>query len=74
MKLLQNKDKDKNNYNNISKYLNLPFQMLATIALFVFAGIKLDHWLKLNFPVFTLILTILGVSLSMYIVIKEVKK
>jgi len=63
-----------NNYKKIGKYLNLPFQMLAIIAFFVFIGIKLDKWLGINFPAFTLILTIIGVSLSIYVAIKDLIK
>ncbi|MEA3451498.1 MAG: AtpZ/AtpI family protein [Bacteroidota bacterium] len=68
------KNNNSNNYKKIGKYLNLPFQMLAIIAFFVFGGIKLDQWLEFNFPVFTLILTIIGVTLSIYVAIKDLIK
>ena len=34
-------------------------------------GIKLDEKLKLNFPIFTVVLSFVSVILAMYIVIKE---
>ena len=49
-------------------------QMLAIILLGVFGGIKLDEWLDLGFPVFTLVFTLLSVILAIYYVIKDLLK
>lgn len=46
-------------------------QMAATIFLFVYAGVKLDEWLKLKFPAFTLLLTLVGLGGSLYYMIKQ---
>ena len=46
-------------------------QMGVTIFLFAYAGVKLDKWLALKFPIFTLVLALAGVAGSMYYVIKE---
>ncbi len=48
--------------------------MMAIIFLGVFGGIKLDKWLNISFPVFTVVLSILSVSLAIYIAIKDVIK
>jgi len=48
--------------------------MLVIILAGVFGGLKLDEWLKLNFPVFTVILSILSVSLAIFVVIKDLIK
>ncbi|MBU0763797.1 MAG: AtpZ/AtpI family protein [Bacteroidetes bacterium] len=48
--------------------------MLAIILAGVFGGIKLDAWLELKFPAFTVSLTIIAVILSMYFVIKDLLK
>jgi F0F1-type ATP synthase assembly protein I len=56
------------------KYLNIPFQMFAIIGIFVFGGILLDKWCKCTFPLFALIFSLLGVVLSIYFVIKDLKK
>ncbi len=49
-----------------ARYSSLALQMLAIIGLGVFAGVKLDKWLHLGFPVFTLVLSVLSVILSIY--------
>jgi F0F1-type ATP synthase assembly protein I len=45
--------------------------MIAIILVGVFGGIKLDELVKWEFPVFTLVLTLLAVILSMYYAIKD---
>jgi F0F1-type ATP synthase assembly protein I len=49
-------------------------QMAAIIVGGVLGGIKLDEYLQLKFPLFTLVLTLLGVFLAMYYFIKDVIK
>ncbi|HRG37229.1 MAG TPA: AtpZ/AtpI family protein [Bacteroidia bacterium] len=49
-------------------------QMGAIIAAGVWAGIELDQILKLKFPIFTLVLTLLSVFLAIYYFIKDVLK
>ncbi|MFA7599494.1 MAG: AtpZ/AtpI family protein [Bacteroidales bacterium] len=53
------------------KYTGLVFQMLAVIILFTLGGVKLDEWISLSFPVFTLVLSFTGVCLGVYIGIKD---
>jgi hypothetical protein len=45
--------------------------MIAIILVGVFGGIKLDEIVKWEFPVFTLVLTLLAVILSMYYAVKD---
>jgi len=45
--------------------------MIAIILVGVFGGIKLDELVKWEFPVFTLVLTLLSVVLSMYYAVKD---
>lgn len=59
---------------NYGRYSGMAFQMLAIILLGVFGGVKLDKWLELTFPVFTLVLSILSVALSIYQAIRELLK
>lgn len=44
-----------------AKYSTLAFQMIAIIVGGAFGGKALDNWVKWDFPVFTLVLTILSV-------------
>lgn len=55
---------------NYARYSSLGFQMIAAILLGVLGGIWLDKLLHSS-PWLTLLGTLLGVALSMYIVIKE---
>ncbi|PTN10511.1 AtpZ/AtpI family protein [Mangrovibacterium marinum] len=61
----------KDDYNRFIQYSSLAFEMMVIMALGVFAGIKIDAWLNLNFPVFTLILMILSVIGAIFHAIKN---
>lgn len=60
--------------NSYAKYSGMAVQMAAIIVGSVLGGIKLDEYLELKFPAFTLIFTLLGVFLAMYYFIKDVIK
>ncbi len=57
--------------NAVAKYAGVAFQMLAMIAVCVWAGMKLDQWQGLKTPWFTLGLALLGVVGAMYLVIRQ---
>ena len=57
--------------NDFIKYSAIAFQMVVIILAGVFGGIKLDQILKLEFPLFTLILSTLSVALAIYYAIKD---
>jgi F0F1-type ATP synthase assembly protein I len=63
--------KKKKYLDSYAKYSSIGFQMLAIILIGVFGGIKLDQWLELNIPVFTIILSILSVILAIYYAVKD---
>jgi hypothetical protein len=46
-------------------------QMLAIIGLGVWGGVKLDAYLGLKVPVFTLVLSLLSVAAAIYLSIKD---
>jgi hypothetical protein len=48
--------------------------MLVIILAGVFGGYKLDQWLELNVPIFTVLLSLLSVVLAIYTVIKDLLK
>ncbi|HEX2394604.1 MAG TPA: AtpZ/AtpI family protein [Bacteroidales bacterium] len=56
---------------NYAKYSSLAFQMIAIILVGVFGGIKLDDWLNLKFPIFTVVLSLLATGGAMYYGIKD---
>ena len=45
--------------------------MIAIILVGVFGGIKLDEVVNWEFPVFTLVFTLLSVIMSMYYAVKD---
>jgi len=67
-------EKKKKSLDNYTRYSSIAFQMLIIILIGVFGGIKLDQWLKLTVPVFTIVLSILAVILSIYTVTKDLLK
>jgi F0F1-type ATP synthase assembly protein I len=67
-------NKKKNNLNNYAKYSSIALQMLVIILVGVFGGVKLDEWLNLSIPVFTVLLSLLSVAVAIYTVIKDLLK
>lgn len=58
--------------NNYVKYTGIAFQMIAIILVGVFGGLKLDGVVdRIEFPLFTLVLTFLAVCFSIYYTIKD---
>ncbi len=58
---MKNDDKD-SPLNFYARYSTLALQMIVIIVAGAFGGKALDSWLKWDFPVFTLVLTILSVG------------
>jgi F0F1-type ATP synthase assembly protein I len=56
------------------KYSNLAFQMIGVIVSTAIGGKYLDKWLNTSFPVFTLVLVIVGVFAALYLVLKDLLK
>ena len=65
-----NPDSKKRPLNEYARYSAMGFQMAAIIFVATWAGVKLDDYLSLKIPVFTLTFSILSVVLSMYYFIK----
>jgi len=53
------------------KYSTLAFQMGATIGIFTYAGYKLDEHFKCKAPFCTIVLSLTGIGLSLYTVIRD---
>jgi Putative F0F1-ATPase subunit Ca2+/Mg2+ transporter len=65
-----NPNSKKRPLNEYARYSAMGFQMAAIIFAATWAGVKLDEYLALKIPVFTLTFSILSVVLSMYYFIK----
>jgi hypothetical protein len=57
----------------IAKYSGIGFQMIAIIGLFTFAGYKIDQAANHQTKWVTAALSLTGVFISLYVVIKSVK-
>ncbi|NLJ82199.1 MAG: AtpZ/AtpI family protein [Bacteroidales bacterium] len=53
------------------KYAGIAIQMLVIILLFTYGGIKLDKYVSLNIPIFTVLFSLIGVVLGIYTSVKD---
>jgi nucleoside recognition membrane protein YjiH len=60
--------------NDYVKYSGLAFQMAALIFLGYWVGGKLDDWLEFRIPVFTIILIVTFIILTIYSLIRSLPK
>lgn len=67
------KDKLRQRTNNYAKYSSMGLQMLATIGLGTYLGVKLDEWQQNRIPAWTLVLSLLSIGAAMYNFIRQVK-
>jgi F0F1-type ATP synthase assembly protein I len=65
------KSPQNNRLNDYAKYSGLAFQMGAVIAIATWGGIKLDKLTGIDKPIFTIILSLLGVFTAIYVAIKD---
>lgn len=63
--------KPKKKLDDFIRYSSLAFEMIVIMGIGVFAGVKIDQWLGLGFPAFTLILMILSVIGAIYYAIRK---
>ena len=57
-----------------ARYSSLAFQMFAIIGLGIYGGYKLDQWLKLGIPVFTVLMSVISVGAAIYTAVKDLLK
>lgn len=68
------KNKEEKLGNDLGKYMGMAFQMLAIIAIFTFIGYKLDAHYQNKQHVFTAALSLVGVLLALFQVIRLARK
>lgn len=74
MSLTPPPDNDQKPVSNYAKYSGIAIQMIAIIGVFSFAGYKIDQHLQHATQWVTAVMSLLGVFISLYIVIKSVKE
>jgi F0F1-type ATP synthase assembly protein I len=65
------KDKENNGLKDFARYSGLGVQMVVIILITVWGGIKLDKLFLFKTPVFTIILSLLGVFAAIYFAVKD---
>jgi hypothetical protein len=60
--------------NEWMKYASLGTQLLVSIGLAVFLGLKADAWLKFSIPLLSWLLPLLVITASLYKIFKETSR
>ena len=63
--------KQTNASNDLMRYAGLGAQILVSIGIAVFIGLKLDQWINMQLPMIVCLMTLVVVSLTIYKFIKE---
>lgn len=63
--------KPKKQFDGFIRYSSLAFEMMIIMGIGVWLGVKLDQWLNMSFPAFTLGLMILSVIGAIYHAIRK---
>ncbi|AQG77962.1 AtpZ/AtpI family protein [Spirosoma montaniterrae] len=56
---------------SFAQYSGIAFQMLGTIGLGVYAGLKLDEWQQNERPIWTIVLSLTAIGASLYLFIRQ---
>jgi hypothetical protein len=74
MEKIPDQKKELKNKSDLVKYAGMGTQMIAVMLLFAFGGHKLDQWLELKTPILTIVLSLVGVFVALYLVLKDLMK
>lgn len=66
--------KNKRRVNPYMRYTGMAIQMGATIGLGAWAGSELDKSQQMEKPIWTIVFSLLGVAISLYLVIRSVNR
>jgi F0F1-type ATP synthase assembly protein I len=66
-----NPKKGNNAIKNFARYSGMAFQMIGIILATTWGGMKLDQLTGLKTPVFTIILSLLGVFAAIWVAVKD---
>jgi F0F1-type ATP synthase assembly protein I len=71
LKKKNRKSPENKGLNDFARYSGMAFQMIAVILITTWGGIELDKLAKFHTPVFTIILSLLGVFAAIYTAVKD---
>ena len=70
----KNPKKISNSLADYARYSNLAFQMAVILLAGVFGGIKLDKVIQLDFPLFTVLLSLIAVLAAIALAVRDLLK
>lgn len=71
---MSDKNGKKNPLQTYVEYSALGIELVAIVLVCVFIGVKLDQWVPLRFPLFTLLFVAMGLAGSMVMLVRRTKK
>jgi len=71
---MKTEEPNKGNERLLAKYVGLATQVMVSLALAVFGGLKLDKWFKFSTPLLVWILPLLVLAVMIWQVIKDTSK
>jgi len=72
--MITDPNQKKKDISNFAKYSSISFQMIVIIGGFAYAGHKIDEHRGAKTPIFTAALSLMGVGVAMYQVVKQLNK
>lgn len=63
--------KTKRAFDNYIKYSSIALQMMVIITAGVLGGFKLDQYVNIGFPLFTLLFAMIAIAIAIYLAIKD---
>lgn len=67
-------EKGKQSMNAYAKYSSLTIQVILIVVLAGWGGRELDKWLGMSFPLFTVLLVVIGAVTGFYYLFRELLK
>ena len=71
---MESKQRSNKSYSDLLRYASMGTQIFVALGLAVFAGLKVDKWLKISAPLLVLILPVIVLVGIIYKIVKETSK
>lgn len=71
---MRSKQKNSASTNDLMRYAGMGTQILVSLGLAVFAGYKIDKWLRISLPLLVWLLPLAVLVMMIYKLIKETSK
>ena len=71
---MESKQRSNKSYSDLLRYASMGTQIFVSLGLAVFAGLKVDKWLKISAPLLVLVLPVIVLVGIIYKIVKETSK